>query len=108
MVRLSDNLLVSVDHLQQKSRAYLSVGALAVAAGVAFLTVPATIAEAEAAFRIGVIGGASLALLLFGLSAVCAVRAERATRLPDAPSAASLAALVADEEQQWNDDQLAL
>ena len=60
MVRLSDNLLVSVDHLQQKSRAYLSVGALAVAAGVAFLTVPATIAEAEAAFRIGVIGGASL------------------------------------------------
>ena len=108
MVRLNDNLLISVDHLQQKSSAYLSVGALAVAAGVAFLTVPATIAEAEAAFRIGVIGGASLALLLFGLSAVCAVRAERATRLPDAPSAASLAALVTDEDLQWSDDQLAL
>ena len=108
MVRLNDNLLVSVDHLQQKSRAYLSVGALAVAAGVALLAVPATIAEAEAAFRIGVIGGASLALLLFGLSAVCAVRAQRATRLPDAPSAASLAALVGDEEHQWSDDQLAL
>ncbi|MCY4392556.1 MAG: hypothetical protein OXE43_10980 [Chloroflexi bacterium] len=108
MVRLNDNVLVSVDHLQQKSRAYLSVGALAVAAGVAFLTVPATVAEAEPAFRNGVIAGASLALLLFGLSAVYAVRAERATRLPDAPSAASLAALVGDEEHQWSNDQLAL
>ncbi|MXY87327.1 MAG: hypothetical protein F4Y92_00490 [Dehalococcoidia bacterium] len=108
MVRLSDYQHQSIDESRVKSRAYLSVGALAVAAGIAFLAVPDTIAGADTAVRNGVVAGAALALLLFGLSAACAVRAERATRLPDAPSGDFLAALVSDEGQDWSDDQLAL
>ncbi len=96
LIRLNDYQIESVDHLRQKSRAYLSVGALAVAAGIALLAIP----DAAGALHLGVIAGASLALALFGVSAVLAVRAERATRhLPDAPHMASLASLVLDREQ---------
>lgn len=108
MVRLSDYQHQSIDESRVKSRAYLSVGALAVAAGIALLAVPDTIAGADPAVRNGVVAGAALALLLFGLSAACAVRAERATRLTDAPSANFLAALVSDEGQHWSEDQLVL
>lgn len=96
LIRLNDYQIESVNHLLQKSRAYLSVGALAVAAGIALLAIP----DAEGALHLGVIAGASLALSLFGVSALLAVRAERATRrLPDAPHMASLASLVLDREQ---------
>lgn len=108
MVRLSDYQHRSIDESRVKSRAYLSVGALAVAAGIALLALPDTIANADAALRSGVIAGAALALLLFAVSAVLAVRAERATPIPDAPSTESMAALVGDEEQHWSGDQLAL
>ncbi len=108
MVRLNDYQHRSVDESRVKSRAYLSVGALAVAAGIAFLAIPVRVADADTALRIGVIAGASLALFLFGISAVLAVLAERAARLPDAPSADFLAALVGDEEHGWSNDQLAL
>ena len=104
MVRLNDIQIEAVGHLRQKSRAYLSVGALAVAAGIALLAIP----DAEGEIHFGVVGGVALALALFGLSAVLAVRAERATPIPDAPSLASLASLMADQDQSWSDDQLAL
>ena len=107
-VRLSDYQHRSVDESRVKSRAYLSVGALAVAAGIALIAVPDTIADAGTALRYGVVAGAALALLLFAASAVCAVVAERATRLPDAPSTDFLAALVSDEQHDWSSDQLAL
>lgn len=108
MVRLSDYQHQSIDESRVKSRAYLSVGALAVAAGIAFLAVPDRVADAGTALRFGTIAGASLALLLFVVSAVCAVRAERATRLPDAPDIDDLATLVTAGQQEWSDDQLAV
>ena len=108
MVRLSDYQHRSVDESRVKSRAYLSVGALAVAAGIAFLAVPDTIAGAHPAVQNGVVAGAALALLLFGLSAACAVKAERATRLPDAPDTQDFTDLVIDEQQEWSHDQLAV
>ena len=73
MVRLNDNLLVSVDQLRQKSRAYLSVGALAVTASAALLA----ISDVHA----GLAAGAAVALLLFAFSAVFAVRAELSASL---------------------------
>ena len=108
MVRLSDYQHRSIDESRVKSRAYLSVGALAVAAGIALLALPDTIADAGTALRYGVVAGAALALLLFAASAVCAVVAERATRLPDAPSSEFLASLVGEEQRDWSSDQLAL
>ena len=105
MVRLNDNQLESVNQLRQKSRAYLSVGALAVAAGVAFLAIP----NNEHWLRIGVVTGAALALLIFAVSAVVAVSAERATRrVPDAPNLVALAALGAGNGQEWSEEQLTL
>lgn len=108
MVRLSDYQHRSIDESRVKSRAYLSVGALAVAAGIALLALPDTIAGADPALRNGVVAGAALALFLFALSAICAVKAERATRLPDAPDTQELTELVVDEQQEWSRDQLAV
>lgn len=108
MVRLSDYQHRSIDESRVKSRAYLSVGALAVAAGIALLAVPDTLAGTAPALRGGVIAGAALALFLFGLSAACAVKAEHATRLPDAPDTQELTNLVVDEQQEWSRDQLAV
>ena len=100
MVRLNDIQIEAVGHLRQKSRAYLSVGALAVAAGIALLAIP----DAEGGIHFGVVGGVALALALFGTSAVLAVRAERATPIPDAPGLASLASLMADQDHTWSND----
>ena len=108
MVRLSDYQHRSIDESRVKSRAYLSVGALAVAAGIALLALPDTVARADPALRNGVVAGAALALFLFAMSAICAVKAERATRLPDAPDTQELADLVIDEQEEWNNDQLAV
>lgn len=108
MVRLSDYQHRSVDESRVKSRAYLSVGALAVAAGIAFLAVPDTVGEAGSLFRDWVTAGAILALILFAASAVFAVVAERATRLPDAPDPEEFAQFVVDEDAAWTEDQLAL
>ena len=108
MVRLSDYQHRSIDESRVKSRAYLSVGALAVAAGIALLALPDTIPGADSALRNGVVAGAALALFLFALSAICAVKAERATRLPDAPDTQELTELIVDEQQEWSRDQLAV
>ena len=100
MVRLNDNLLVSVDQLRQKSRAYLSVGALAVTASAALLA----ISDVHA----GLAAGAAVALLLFAFSAVFAVRAELSASLAAAPDIETFRELVTDEPSAWSGDQLAL
>ncbi|MCY3507380.1 MAG: hypothetical protein OXH41_14595 [Chloroflexi bacterium] len=101
MLRLNDNVLVSVDQLRQKSRAYLSVGALAVTASAAFLALADDLPA-------GLWVGSVVALVLFGVSAGVAVRAELSTSLPDAPSTGRLASLVTEPASQWSDDQIAL
>lgn len=101
MVRLNDNLLVSVDHLRQQSRAYLSVGALAVTASAALLALSEDLPE-------GLWIGSVVALVLFGVSTIYAVLAERAAVLPDAPDVLDLAALVDQEESRWGEEQIAL
>ena len=69
MIRLNDYQQSSVEELRQKSRAYLSVGALAVTAAAAFLA----ISEVERFLGIG----AGLALIIFMVSAGLAVLVER-------------------------------
>ena len=86
MIRLNDYQQSSVDQLRQKSRAYLSVGALAVTAAAAFLA----ISDVEP----GLAYGSALALVLFGGSASFAVWAELSTSLPDAPDIETLDSLV--------------
>ena len=100
MVRLSDNVLVSVDQLRQKSRAYLSVGALAVTASAALLALSD---DLPGELWIGSV----VALVMFGMSAVAAVLAERTTALPDAPDVQDFAALVNQPDSDWSDDQIA-
>lgn len=100
MVRLNDNLLVSVDQLRQKSRAYLSVGALAVTAAAALLAISDV--------HPGLAWGAGIALLLFACSAACAVRAELAASLAAAPDVETFRGLVMDASSSWSSDQLAL
>ncbi|MXY35781.1 MAG: hypothetical protein F4052_08725 [Dehalococcoidia bacterium] len=100
MVRLNDNVIVSVDQLRQKSRAYLSVGALAVTASAALLALSSDLPD-------GLWIGSVVALVLFGMSAVAAVLAERTTALPDAPDILDLADLVNQPDSDWSDDQIA-
>ena len=101
MVRLNDNLLVSVDHLRQQSLAYLSIGALAVTASAALLALSEDLPE-------GLWIGSVVALVLFGISTIYAVLAERTAVLPDAPDVLDLAALVDQGESRWSDEQIAL
>lgn len=101
MVRLNDNLVVAVDQLRQKSRAYLSIGALAVTASAALLALSSNLPD-------GLWIGSVVALVLFGLSAGAAVLAERTTALPDAPDVVDLAGLVNQPDSDWSDDQIAL
>jgi hypothetical protein len=100
MVRLSDYHVSSIDELQQKSRAYLGIGALAITVTAAFLAS----SDVEPALAVG----AGAALLLFGLSAYFAVRAERATYVDVAPASSALTALVTEPSDNWSDDQLVL
>ena len=97
MVRLNDNVLVSVDHLRQQSRAYLSSGARAVTASAALLALSEDLPE-------GLWIGSVVALVLFGMSTIYAVLAERTAVLPDAPDVLDLAALVDQEESRWSDE----
>ena len=100
MIRLNDYQQSSVDQLRQKSRAYLSVGALAVTAAAAFLA----ISDVEP----GLAYGSALALVLFGGSASFAVWAELSTSLPDAPDIETLDSLVREPTERWSADQLTL
>lgn len=101
MVRLNDNLLVSVDQLRQKSRSYLNIGALAVTASAALLALSGDLPD-----RLWI--GSVVSLVLFGLSAAAAVLAERTTALPDAPDVLDLAGLVNQPDTTWSDDQITL
>ncbi len=100
MVRLNDNLIISVDQLRQKSRAYLSVGALAVTASAALLALSDDLPS-------GLWIGSVVALVLFGISAILAVLAERTTALPDAPDILDLSSLVNPPDSEWSNDQIA-
>ena len=101
MVRLSDYQHQSIDESRVKSRAYLSVGALAVTASAALLALSEDLPA-------GLWIGSVVALVLFGISTIYAVLAERTAVLPDAPDVLDLAALVDQEESRWSDEQIAL
>ena len=101
MVRLNDIQISAVDHLRAKSRAYLSVGAIAVTASAAFL---ALASDLPGELWIGSV----VALVLFGISAILAVLAERSATIPDAPDVYDMAGLVSSEDAEWSEDQITL
>ncbi len=100
-MRLNDNQISAVDHLRAKSRAYLSVGAIAVTASAAFLALASDLPG-------GLWIGSVVALVLFGISAILAVLAERSAAIPDAPDVHDMAGLISREGVEWSEDQIAL
>lgn len=100
MVRLNDYQHRSMDELRVKSRAYLSVGALAITATGAFLA----ISDMGAWLAIGL----GVALFFFVMSAILAVWAEFTTTIATAPNIDTLRELVGDAEPGWSNDQLLL
>ena len=103
MVRLNDIQIEAVGHLRQKSRAYLSVGALAVAAGIALLAIP----DAEGGIHFGVVGGVALALALRDVRRAGGPGGARNSHT--GCSRSGLARFThADQDHTWSNDQLAL
>ena len=100
LIRLNDYQHRSMDELRVKSRAYLSVGALAITATGAFLA----ISDVDAWLAIGL----GVALAFFVMSAILAVWAEFATSIATAPDIDTLKELVGDAEPGWSNDQLLL